>query len=296
MINLTITVDDISFISSIFTHIEIQRASDYDFSDAISLDLIVLSSVSTYYYNDVSGNASNWYRFRYINTSTLDVSDWSDPVRGEEVDYFVGATYPVEESYSSSQRSIINNIRAYIGDYKIVKREYVSDCYRDVMGDYYTYVLPNKGWPLKVRLVTSSETREYTSKSNPVVQGYRYVTFSGISDRITPNSTLDIWYESFNWSDKELYTRYSATDTVYGISPSRLTEEALIIYCSLNILELELQTFAREAAVRVEDGDTRYNPEPAIRARQLVIDNMKKKLDDILKNLNLNRLEGVLID
>jgi len=299
MISLTINVSYLSTVLANFTDIQVQRADDYAFTINTSvIATIPLTSSEIYYYNDVAGTSSNWYRSRYYNSGTFDTSEWSSPVRGEEIDYFVGATYPVEQSYSTDDWTIINKVRFYLGDLKKVSREYASNCYENLMGDYYTYDLPSKGWPLRVSLTTPSGSSEFVTLSNPIIQGYKYVVFSGAQNRITQGSVIDIWYSTFMFSDKEIKSNYdlAALPPLASLTTST-DEDILSIITAINLCEAELQEFVIEASNRVRDGDTEYDPTPGVRARELRLNQLRKKLDDILKSVtDMSKIEGVLID
>ncbi len=100
---------------------------------------------------------------------------------------FTGATYPREQDYSTTASGYIDKIRIYLGDMKQIRRDYVDGCTSNVMGDNFTYVLEDKGWPLKVSLTSASGTIEFTTTSNPIVQGYKYIVFSSSQVQIAAN-------------------------------------------------------------------------------------------------------------
>lgn len=307
---------------------------------------------------------------------------------------FVGASYPKEQNYSTTASGYIEKIRVYLGDMKQIKREYVDGCTSNVMGDYFTYVLEDKGWPLKVALTTSSGTVEFVSLDNPITQGYRYIVFSNSQDSITTSTygvnlsyyesvtssdwtasgalfykdithsfnlsnmddfmcqikdsdtheviipdlidaqngnTVRIWvnngslnvrvavhgggssfifynslanlleeaiidisYESFIFSDKEIYDVYITVD-VPGIPSSEETVEMVLLATALNLAEAEFGTFVMESSIKVSDGDTSYNPATAIQARQARIKWLKDKLEDLTKR-DMSRIEGARVE
>jgi len=208
---------------------------------------------------------------------------------------FTGATYPREQNYSATASGYIAKIRYYLGDIKEVKRDYVNSCYSGVMGDSYTYILENKGWPLKVTLIDSDGIpTEFTALTNPVVQGYQYVTFSGAANQITLETTLDLWYESFQYSDSEIYSVYTTVDVPF-VPAALETIEMVLVASALELAEAGYYAFTTEAAIRVRDGDTEYDPRPAIQAYQFKIDWLKKKLEDLTKR-DMSRIEGVRVE
>lgn len=209
---------------------------------------------------------------------------------------FTGASYPVEQDFSSTASGYLEKIRNYLGDMKEVKRDYVDSCYTDVMGDSYVYVLDGKGWPLKVTLSDSStgSGTEFITLDNPIVQGYKYITFSGADNQITSTTTLDLWYNSFQYSDLEIYNVYTVAD-VPGIPSSEETIEMVLVAAALELAEAEYHAFVTEAAIRVRDGDTEYDPRPAIEARQFRIKWLKDKLEDLTKR-DMSRIEGARVE
>lgn len=306
---------------------------------------------------------------------------------------FTGATYPPEQTYSTTVSGYIEKIRVYMGDLKQVKRDYVNNCYSNVMGDYFTYVLDDKGWPLKVTLTTASGTVEFTTLSNPVVQGYKYIVFSNSQNQIVTNvygvnlsyyesvsssdwtssgglyykdvthsfnlanmddfvcqvknsdtheviipdlidaqngntiriwvndnsfnvrvavhgggssfifynnltnlledAILDISYESFQFPDKKIFEVYSAVD-VPGVPAAEETIEMALVATALELTEAEFHEFAVEAATRVKDGDTEYDPRPALSARMFRVQGLRDKLNALINHLG--RIEGARIE
>ena len=208
---------------------------------------------------------------------------------------FVGTSYPAEQTFTPTVSGYIEKIRVHLGDFKNIKHNYVDSCYSEVSGDYYSYTLEDKGWPLKVTITTSAGvSTEYVSISNPVVQGYTYLTFSGAQNQITPGTTLDLWVETFQFSDREIYETYSTVD-VPGIPSSEETITMVLVAAALDLAEAEYGTFVMEASIKVADGDTTYDPTPAISARQARIKFLKDKLEDLTKR-DMSRIEGYRIE
>ncbi len=207
---------------------------------------------------------------------------------------FIGASYPVEQAFSPTVSGYIAKVRSLIGDNKGITRGYVNSCYNDVMGDSYAYILEEKGWPLKVTLTTSAGvSTEFTTLLNPVVQDYQYVVFSGAQNQITPGTTLDLWLETFQFSNTEIFDVYSTVD-VPGVPAADETIEMVLTATALELLEAEFNEFSSEAAVRISDGDTLYDPTPAIQARQAGIKRLVSRLGELTKHLG--RTEGARVE
>ena len=207
---------------------------------------------------------------------------------------FIGTTYPVEQSFSPTVSGYIAKIRSLIGDNKGIKRDYIDSCYNDVMGDYYVYILEEKSWPLRVTITTSAGvSTEFTTLSNPVVQDYQYVVFSGAQNQITPGTTLDLWLETFQFSNKEIYDVYSTVD-VPGVPTADETIEMVLTAAALELAESEFNEFSVQAATRISDGDTLYDPTPAIQARQAGIKRLVDRLEDLTKHLG--RTDGSRVE
>ena len=141
MINLTITVDNLSTVMSVFNTIQIRRYTGTEEEPATPVtDLLILSeyttisgldtinsrsgvsdvllnsSYSTYYFTDPDGTATSWYTSRYYNSSTGSTSGWSTPILGESEDLYYNPIYPNEEEYTTEEQLVIDRIRLLIGD------------------------------------------------------------------------------------------------------------------------------------------------------------------------------------
>jgi hypothetical protein len=301
MIDLTITVTDPANVFPYFEYIEVYRADDFDFTENVSFvtTILLIDNVLYYTYNDVTGTTEHWYRSRYWDGFSL-YSAWSSPVRGIEIPYFRGATYPVEESYTADEWDTIYKIRKLVGDLIEVERDYISGCYESVFGDLYSYELNNKGWPLKILMTTSTGTIEFATLDNPYVQGYKYLQFTDADSIITQGTTLDVWYSSFIFSDREIKSYYD--DAIISIcidDDSPYLEDLLCYEAALTLAETEWEKFLSGKSVRVRDGDTEYDPTPGIRAREGRIAMLKKKRDELIDcaiKSQLCGIEGVRIE
>jgi len=172
----------------------------------------VLSAAQIYYnFEDTSGTSSSWYKTSYYSSSSLIESSLSVATKGIEVELeHVDITYPEEISLTSTDYYNVGRIRHYIGDNKKIVRDYVSSSctsgYQNVSADGYTYQLENRGWPLRVE----KDGTAYASSSNPYITDYKFLTFSGTTIS-TVSGVVDVWYENFRHSDREILKVFNTT-------------------------------------------------------------------------------------
>lgn len=204
MVQLTIYVSDAATVYSVgFRYTVIERADTEDGVYSVIGSVALNASTTSYSYTDATGTADHWYRSRYSDLIHTDpsypdlVSSYSSPVKGEEAALFHNVTYPSEVSLGTEDQTKVNKLRILIGDAVEIRRmlhgqfEECQNCPDDdVHCDKHTVELDQKGWPLYISL----SDVEKTSSRDPYVDGYRYLTFSGT---IGPDTTLDIYYETF---------------------------------------------------------------------------------------------------
>jgi hypothetical protein len=210
---ITIYVEDLTSVMALFNKIRIYRSTTGTEAGRALYDTFSLSAgSSTYAWSDTLGNSSFVAWFTYYNSYTYTESGFSDPIQygSGESDFvpgfsFVPRTFPEEYSLSYEEKLSVDVIRSYIGDDKKVKRDYISptnSCFVDnVSTDGYTYKMASSpGWPLKISINNCS----YTSLSEPLVNGYEYLTFSGT---VVPTTSgiMDLWYEQFRHSDRRYF-------------------------------------------------------------------------------------------
>lgn len=259
---------------------------------------LAISSATTYSYTDLNGTATTWYRTSFFNSTTSAESSLSTPRQGLPDRNYQGTTFPPEVQLSTSEQTVINWIRQTIGDYKELRRDYVNDCYDNVFEDRLVYELQDKGWPVKVRL----DGREFSvahvqTNFNPTVDGNKFITFTGITGKvITTTGILDVWYNTFRFSDKEILEAYDNTTTPAGIPTANATTEMYILKASISILEGEIWQDMINAGSRVVDGDTTFDPSPGLAGRQRMIDSLKTRLDDVVRKARSGIFTGVRID
>jgi len=322
MIRLTFTVDNISTVSEIYDRIEIRRSSstteptyndpswesipysdiipDSSYYTTVDTDgnIILSPTRSVYVIIDRNGNAADWYSSRYFSTTTSGIESlWSDPVLGEEGDLYYNPLYPEENGgYGTSDKRIIDRIRMLIGDPVGLRREYGEEAYSSVHPDGRVYEMDEKGWPANIIMGGIP----FNDGTNPYVNGYKYLLFTeDISKSVMVSGTLqtvDIWYYTFRHSDREIMEAYDNTPPPLGLTEVTATPEAYMLACAIDLIRSEFILDATEDGATITDEGSKYDPSPGLKARKDLLDDLKKKLDDLVKTLILSGIEGVLID
>jgi len=299
---VTIRVSDPSgAIASGYDSIKVYRAS---YQDGYFLEITTastrpsLSSTQIYYnFEDTTGTSSSWYKTSFYDSTTPAESSLSTATKGIEVELeHVDITYPDEITLTSVDQYNLGRIRHYIGDPKKVLRDYVSSSctsgYQNVSGDGQTYKLDNRGWPLRVE----KDSVSYTSSSNPYVTDYSYLTFSG-TEISTVSGVIDIWYESFRHSDREILKIFNTTPNPPNVSSSSVTDEMLRLYASISILREELtQLMGETSGSFTLVGEMSYNPEPLLRQKRQLLKDLEDQLDTLIDEAKVANITGVRID
>jgi hypothetical protein len=294
MIRLTILVDDISNVLSIFTHVRLYTSSAED-GTYTHLSYVALSTGrSTYYYDHTGGTEDTWYRSSYYNMGSGLESSLSDAVQGVSAELYHYPTYPNEVDFSSSEQDIIRKIRRLIGDLKGLDRLYISSSEDEfcssVHDDNKTVEFGDKGWPVYISL----NEIEKTSTSDPVMQGYKWATFSGtIGDDDYP---IDIWYYTFKFSDREVYQAYGDTMIPPGLDSDTVTQDHLVLQSAIDLLENMWGEDSVEDGADVQDDRASYSPSPGLLERSKILDNLKRQLSALVKQYMFRSIRGVLID
>jgi len=305
MIKLTIQVSDIDTVIQIYNTIRIYTsdAKDgvYTFLDSVSLQ----PNVSTYEYLHLQGTSDIWYKSSYYNTTTGAESSLSSPTHGLSPSIFHNITYPSEYEFDADEEIIIRKIRRLVGDNKELEQLVVDKdalCDSDiscshVLSDGKTVNLGDRGWPVCVAI----GDLEFTSLSNPVVNGYQYLTFSGSLSTLSSGcqNDLTIWYYSFNFSDREIYEAYGDAMIPPMVPFSCVTKDHLILQASIDLLENLIKQEAMTDGASIRDDQTAYDPSPGLRERSALVDRLRKQLSALIKESLCScmlGLEGVLID
>lgn len=334
MISLTITVDGISEVADIFDRIEIKRYIPEDsippetvtdlvaFSEFTSVsgidtinnrtdvsDVLLDTRYSTYYFTDPDGLANNWYISRYYDPQTEATSGWSDPIQGEPGDLYYNPQFPPEISYGTADQMIIDRIRLYTGDPLGLRREYGEEALSSIHPDGKTYEMDETGWPAYINM----GGMQYTSTDDPSVNGYRFlrfkdyvedvctecVTYSGAcGETVVKEVThgVDIWYYTFRHSDRQIMEAYDSCPPPSPLTTFTANSEVYMVQTAIDLLRKELWEDATEDGASIKDEGSHYNPEPGLKVRKQLLDDLTKRRDDLVKALMLTGITGVLID
>jgi len=317
MINLTITVDNITDVLTLFDRVEILKynntdtptipvdLSDYSTIDGIDKvnnrehvsDVILSSTYTQYYFVDPDGISDNWYISRYFNTTTSGSSGWSDPVQGEDGDLLYNPLYPPEEYYNDTEKNVINRIRILIGDPIGIEREYGEGAGASIHSDGKVYELDDKGWPISINMYGT----QYLTTSDPIVNGYRYLKFkqSLSFDPVTVSGItyyVDLWYHTFRFSDKQIMDVYNNTPPPPPLNSTNCTQEIYMLQTAYDLLSSESWENINEDGAYIKDGESTYDPSSGLKVRADMLAKLRKRLDDAIKSNRLLGITGVLID
>ena len=254
--------------------------------------------VTHYDFEDTTGTSSSWYKTSYYNSGSEAESSLSTAVRGIEVEQgHVNSTYPAETSLTSSDSFDIDRIRYYIGDSKIVKRDYISptctNSYQAVSDDGYTVQLENRGYPL----IVIKDSVEYMDSSNPIVIDYNFLTFSGTTAISTASGVVDIFYESFRHSDREILKAFNTTSAPPYVSSAALTDEMVRISSAVTIIRAEIARLMGESSGKFNlQGELSHDPEGLLKQKRLLLEELKGKLSELVEEVVSNSIEGVRVE
>lgn len=293
MVRLTLQVTDITAVWGLsFRYILVYRSDTADGTYTYVGSVPLVNGTSSYTFEDATGTCDQWYKSRYSNTVPPPdpslLSGWSDAVRGDEPVLFNNVTYPPESSLSTADDTRVKKIRVYIGDKKELIKSYSEECKAAISENGHTFEMSQKGWPLYISL----NDIEKTSASDPYVDGWRYITFSGT---VGENDTLEIWYETFRWADSEIVEHYDNAMIPPGLTTTTVTADHLILQASIDLLEAENWRDYIENGSRIQDSDTEWDPSPGFRARESAIKRLQKRLDELVKQYKLVH-DGCRID
>jgi len=290
--NVTIAVTDPAAVGAIFDELLVYKAPSVN-GPFVVFDTITLTGVISYTSCDLTGTPATYYKVQYSNSISMVTSVFSDPAQGTGnfSEYSVPestATYPPEVALSTQDREIVESIRVTVGDFGLIERDFydASDansqyaCAAQISSDKCTWELIEfKGWPQRVRL----DGEDKTSLQDPQVLGYRYLTFSGGDSCIT--GTLDIFYNSFRFSDREILLAYDRANNLLvscGLDETQITTAMLIMQAAILLLEGELRE-AQQKSVMIRDGDTTYDNSRTIMARTEDLNDLKQKIRELVE-------------
>jgi hypothetical protein len=304
MIRLTIQVTDIDNVIQLYSYIRLYISDSENGTYTHLAYIVLIPDQTTYTYDDVTGTTDTWYKSSYYSSAAE--SSMSDPAHGISPSLFHNITYPEEFTFDTDQSVIIRKIRRYIGDFKKLSRMYLEDCERSscnfIHADGKTIELEEKGWPVYISLKTESDVViDKTSSIDPVVQGYKYMTFSGtLSDSTGCDyDTIDVWYYTFKFSDREIYEAYGDAMLPANVPSDSVTTDHLILRASIDLLENMTSEDMIDDGAQITDDQSQYNPAPGLAERDKTIKRLQKMLDDLISEVLYNAVyatTGILID
>jgi len=295
MIRLTIQVEDINVVMTMYDIIRIYRSDAKEGTYAIVGLVALVGGQSNYAFTDQDGTPDHWYKSRYYNTGNTNESSFSNAVHGT-VTLYHDVTYPPEFVFSTEEQLLTRKIRRYIGDLKGLDRLYIDqetgEFCSNILEDNRTIDMVDKMWPVYVAV----DGVEFTTLTDPVVQGYRYLTFSGTLISGTQTKLIEIWYHTFKFAERQVYEAYGDAMIPPGLTAASVTQDHLILQAAIDLLEnMTSEDMVDDGAV-IRDDQTLYDPSPGLREREKTIKRLRKMLDDLIIQYRFYGLEGVLID
>lgn len=306
--NLTIAVDSPTAVEAIFNQLLVFRASSSNGPFTQLGSAITLTGATSYTFCDATSTSTLYYKVQFFNSSTMVSSVFSELAQETGIfdEYSLpvsSATYPPEIALSEQDREIVESIRVTLGDMGNIERDFFDSsdsqsqhaCSSQISSDQCTWEFSNpRGWPQRVIL----NGTEKTSLTDPLVIGYKFLTFSGAA---CITGTLDLFYNNFRFSDREILLAYDRARNLLvscGLSTAQITTEMLIMQAAILLLEGELRTIQQDA-IRIRDGDTEYDNTSIVRSRTEDLSDLKQKIRDLIECARYNasyRLEGVRLD
>jgi len=334
MIGLSFTIDNISTVLTAYNHIQIAKytgtesdqppgpTDDVDnwvtMSGSAEFPIPIALSANQSFYQayDNDGEYNDWYSSRYIwmttesGVSTIDTANgWSSPILGETGDLYYDPEFPKEVNYGTADQRIIDRIRIYTGDPLSLRREYGEEAMASIHPDGKTYELSESGWPVFITM----GGKAFNDTLNPSVNGYRYLKFQEYIDEMCSTCSgitsvcgeeiiketvhgVDIWYYSFRESDRQIMNAYETCPVPSQLTETTATPSVYMIQTAIDLLRKELIEDSTESGAKIRDEGSSYDPSEGLKIRKALLDDLKKRLDEMIKTLMMQSISGVLID
>ena len=296
MIHLSFQVENITSVLQVYNQIQVQSSSTetgiFTEVSGMGFPIVLISGQTLYEVDDAAGISSTWYRSRYYSTvSPYQASSWSDPILGSVGELCYNPTYPDEVAYGTSDQLVINRIRRLCGDPVGLRREYNEK--DNIHEGGKVYELDEKGWPCSINIGDVT----YNASSNPTINGYRYLKFSGdITTLSGIDLNTDIFYYTFRHSNREIMEAYDTCPPSQGLTTITANSESYMIQTAIELLVQELWEDTTEDGAAVKDDVSTYNPEGGQKIRNDLIDKLQKRLDNLVDTLILGGISGVRVD
>lgn len=296
MIRLTFEVENIVSVLQVYNQIQVQSSTaetgTFVTVSGTGFPIILVGGQESYVVDDQYGSSTTWYRSRYYSTvSPYQASSWSSPILGDAGLICYNPTYPEEVEYSAGDQLIINRIRRLCGDPIGLNREYNEK--DNIHEGGRIYELDEKGWPCSINIGDVT----YNASSNPTINGYRYLKFSGDITTISGvDLNTDIFYYTFRHSNREIMEAYDTCPPPQGLTTITANSESYMFQTAIELLSQELWEDSTEDGAAVKDDVSTYNPEGGQKIRNDLIDKLQKRLDNLVRILILGGVSGVRVD
>lgn len=282
---------DLSYYEDLATGIDIVN-SRTDVSD-VNLNL----TYSQYYFEDPLGTDSDYYISRYSNSDDTVYSAWSLPIQASSDGFDYNPLFPSEVQYSAADNLVIKKLRLLVGDPTDLVRLHGEEDLPNLHSDRKVFELSDKGWPYSIRLFNT----QYTSYTNPSVNGYKYLRFNtSIDSSVTTisgiDTTVDVWYTTFRFSDKQLMDAYDNCLPPSPLTTTNCTQDIYLMQTAYDLLSSEAWELAVGDGAEIADTRDTYNPASGLTARDKLLARLKKQLDDAVKARRFVGMGGVRID
>ena len=89
---------------------------------------------------------------------------------------------------------------------------------------------------------------------------------------------------------------YDACPPPSPLTTETANSEVYMVQTAIDLLRKELWEDATEDGAAVRDEGSSYDPEPGLKVRKQLLDDLVKRRDDLVQALQLTGITGVLID
>jgi hypothetical protein len=299
---VNIFVDDVATKIADYDQIKVYRAFSSSVAaveiTSVATRISLVDNVAYYSFTDESGHIEYLYSYSFYNSVSTAESSKSTSFYGWVPNFEFGDTsYPAEYATSQSERDIIDTIRFYIGDGKVINRDYVNpsceSLYSNVSECGTTYKLSEApAWPVKI----IKDSVEYITASEPTVYGNEYLVFSN-STISTTSGVVDVWYETFRHSDREILELYTTAPPPFPLTITDVSTAMKGLQVAIILLESEIRNLMGNISGSFSvSGDTSFNPEPLLRQKQDDLKRFRARLEEMVDQESVFGITGVRID
>jgi hypothetical protein len=200
---------------------------------------------------------------------------------------FADTTYPSEITLTAEEEAIVSDIRKLVGDtpqvgydqYGFVSPDNGPFSSRVFRGGT-LYKFPERSWPLKVTV----SGVDYDDLSDPTVNNYEWLMFSTSA---LLESTFEMFYETFKFSDKEIMEAYDQALIILSersIPVSAIPQNLQEVQAA--IILLEGQIASAPGSIQVTDGRTQFNKSKIADVEYLT--GLRNQLKEMMTNVRMH--------